>query len=172
MSNLFAGVRNAKTSERGAFCKPGKYTVKIKRCLNKHTRKGYDAFIVEFEIETSNYVNAKADAVRAMGDKPYDAKALEDLLPNPEGSTASWFQSLADTDIGFGALKGFAANLLGVKPEDPEFLDNVEGFLSEAVSDNALAGTVCPLEVITIKTKKGGDFSLYKFGEMFPQPST
>lgn len=166
MGNIFAGVSQAKTSERGAFCNPGLYKVKIKRVLLKHTRKNYDAFIVEFEILESNYTTAKADAVRSLGDRPFDAAGLEKTLPNKVGSTASWFQSLQDKDIGFGSIKGFAARVTGQQPESPEFCAEVEGLLEAACdpTDQAFAGWICPLEVIQIQTKKNTAFSLYQWG--------
>jgi len=162
--NLFAGVRNAKTSERGAFLKPGKYKVKINRVVNKRTRKNYDAFIVEFSILESQYAKKKAEAIAALGGREYDPATMELALPSQEGASASWFQSLADIDIGFGSLKSFAAGILGCGSEDPEFLGSVERFLSEAVNANGLNGAVVPLEVVEIQTKKGGTFSLHKFG--------
>ena len=166
MGNIFSGVAAAKTSERGAFCNPGQYLVRVKRTLTKRTRKGYDAFILEFGIEKSNYAKLKEEAIKAYGDRPYDFDALDKRLPNKEGSSASWFQSLQDQDIGFGSLKGFASSILGVSPDNEEFLEQVEEFLSEAVNSQALDGVILPLEVILIQTKKGADFSLYKWGKM------
>ena len=163
--NIFAGVRNAKTSERGAFLKPGQYKVQINRVVNKRTRKNYDAFIVEFNILESQYAKKKAEAVAALGDRAYDPATLELTLPSQAGASASWFQSLADIDIGFGSLKSFAAGLLGCRSEDQEFLEAVERFLSEAVNSNGLGGAIVPLEVIEIQTKKGGTFSLHKWGQ-------
>lgn len=166
MSNMFSGLAIAKVSERGAFCTPGLYKVQIKKVILKRTRKGYDAFIVEFSVLESNHTTAKTAAIQAFGDKPYDAASLDKSLPNKPGSTASWFQSLSDKDIGFGALKGFAASVTGQQPEDPEFCGQVEKFLESACSpvDKALEGWICPLEVVEIKTKAGTPFSLYKWG--------
>jgi len=164
MGNMFAGVAQAKTSERGAFCNPGLYKVEIKRALLKHTRKGYDAFIVEVGILESNYNEAKKDAIQAFGDKPFNMQELDKTLPNKSGSTASWFQSLADKDIGYGSLLGFMASIMGQKADNEDFRKEVEKMLEAAVNEGLLDGWVCPLEVVEIKTKRGTPFSLYKWG--------
>jgi hypothetical protein len=91
---------------------------------------------------------------------------LEKLLPNQAGTTASWYQSLKDQDIGFGALKGFAASVLGEKPEDPAFIEAVEGFMDSVVNDDALKDAIIPVEVIVVPTKENKDFSRHNWGQM------
>jgi hypothetical protein len=140
-TNLFAWLRDAKVTERGTFLQPGRYTVKVKRALWKRTRKNYDAFILEFGIITSEVVGT-----------------------NAVGSTASFFQNCSDPAVGFGSLKGFCAAITGSNAEDPKFVEEVEPFLTSVVQDNALEGWLLPLEVVVIKTKAGGDFSLHKWG--------
>lgn len=167
MGTMFAGLKDAKTSERGAFCHPGVYMVRVRKALMKRTRKNYDAFILEFTIEDSTYEADKAALVKAGG----HTAAAEEALPNKVGSTASWFQSLADQDIGYGALKSFAAAVQGMDVADKEFVAGVEEFLEAVVQNNALEGVLIPLEVITIKTKSGGDFSLYKWSEVIDEKS-
>jgi hypothetical protein len=142
MSNLFAGLKDAKTYDRGTFLKPGIYTLKVKRAVFKRTRKNYDAFILEFEVVSAKGVDT-----------------------NLTGTSASWFQSLADTDIGFGSLKAFAAAVTGADVKDPAFVDEVEGFLSGVVEDGALNGKILPCEVVLVDTRAGGKFSLHKWGE-------
>ena len=171
MSNVFAGLRDAKTFERGTFLKAGQYQVRVKRALFKKTRAKGDAFILEFNIEQSNYDEAKKKAVAAFGSNPVNMQELEKTLPNQVGSTASWYQSLKDIDIGFGALKSFAANILGQKPEDPEFVEAVEGFMNSVVNDGAINGRVIPVEVLPVKKKDGGDFSLHVWGQIVEQPA-
>lgn len=168
-SNLFAGLREAKTFERGTWLKEGTYAVRVKRAIFKKTRAKGDAFIMEFTIEQSNYDEQKRKAITALGSNPYNLQDLEKTLPNQAGSTASWYQSLKDIDIGFGALKSFAADILGQKPDDPEFIDAVEGFMNSVVNEGALNGMLIPVEVVTIKTKKDEDFSLHRWGQIIEE---
>jgi hypothetical protein len=170
-SNLFAGLRDAKTFERGTFLKPGCYEVRVKRALFKKTRAKGDAFILEFTIEKSDYEENKKKAIAALGSASYSLQELEKTLPNQQGSTASWFQSLQDIDIGFGALKSFAACILGQKSDDPEFIEAVEGFMNSVVNDGVINGMLIPVEVIMIKTKKDTDFSLHKWGQVIDEPA-
>jgi hypothetical protein len=170
MTNLFAGLKNAKTSERGSYFTPGKYTVKVVKGVKFRTRKNYDAFILEMQVIKSEYENAKEQAIKTLtlAGKNIDLEALESTLPLKEGSTGSWFQSLADMSIGFGALKGFAANVTGItNSEDPTFLGEVEEFLTSVVDERqSLKDAVLPLEVVQILTKEGKPFSLYRWGSM------
>ena len=168
-NNLFAGLKNAKTFERGTFLKPGTYLVRVKRAIFKKTRAKGDAFILEFTIEQSTYEADKKKAIATLGSSPYSLAELEKTLPNPAGTTASWYQSLQDADIGFGALKGFAADILGQKPDNAEFVEAVEGFMNAVVADNTLAGLLLPVEVTMVKTKKNTDFSPHKWGQIIDE---
>jgi hypothetical protein len=170
-ASLFSGLKDAKTFDRGTFLKPGTYEVRVKRAIFKKTRAKGDAFILEFTVSRSDYENAKKKAITALGSTPYSLAELEKTLPNQEGSSASWYQSLQDIDIGFGALKSFAANILGEKPDDPEFIEQVEGFMNEVVNGGAIDGMRIPVEVITVKTKKDTDFSLHKWGKIIDEPA-
>lgn len=167
--SLFAGLKDAKTFERGTYLKPGSYEVRVKRALFKKTRANGDAFIMEVVVEKSGYEEAKKKAIAAFGAQPFDLKEIEKTLPNPQGTTATWYQSLKDIDIGFGALKSFAASILEQKPEDPEFIEAVEGFMNSVVNEGAINGMLLPVEVITVKTKKDTDFSLHKWGPIIDQ---
>jgi hypothetical protein len=73
---------------------------------------------------------------------------------------------MKDIDIGFGALKSFAASILGQKPEDPEFIEAVEGFMNAVVNEGTINGMLIPVEVVMVKTKSDGDFSLHKWGQI------
>lgn len=169
MSNLFAGLRDAKTFERGTWLKPGNYELRIKRAIYKKTRAKGDAFILEFLIEKSDYEKSKKAAIAAFGAQPFDMKELEKTLPNQAGTTASWYQSMKDMDIGFGALKSFAACILGQKAEDQEFIDQVEGFMNAVVNDGVINGMLIPVECVIVKTKKDEDFTLHKWGQILDQ---
>jgi len=164
-NNLFAGLRSAKTFERGTFLKAGNYEVRVKRAIFKKTRTKGDAFILEVTVEKSAYEAEKKKAIAAFGSNPFSLQDLEKTLPNQPGTTASWYQSLQDLDIGFGALKSFAASILGQKPEEPEFIEAVEGFMNSVVNEGVIDGMLLPVEVVMVKKKKdGGDFSLHKWG--------
>lgn len=168
-SNLFSGLRNAKTFERGVWLQEGLYQVRINRAVFKKTRAKGDAFILEFKIERSNYEEAKQRALKGLEGQKFDLQELEKILPNAPGSSASWYQSLQDPDIGFGALKGFAASILDQKPEDPEFLDAVEGFMDSVVNEGAINGMLIPVETVIVQTKKNEDFTLHKWGKIIEE---
>jgi hypothetical protein len=166
-STLFAGLRNAKTSERGVWLKPGQYVVRVKRGIYKVTRKSGDAFILEFLIERSNYESEKRKALEMLQGKTFDMAELEKLMPNQAGSSASWYQSLKDIDIGYGSLKGFAASILGCEPEAPEFIAAVEGFMAAVCqTPGAIDGMLIPVEVVMTETKKKEDFSRHNWGQI------
>jgi len=165
-SSLFAGLRDAKTFERGTWLKEGQYLIRVKRAIYKKTRAKGDAYILEFTIEKSEYENAKRKAIAAFGTTPFSMQELEKTLPNQPATTASWYQSMKDIDIGFGALKSFAASILGQKPEDPEFIEAVEGFMNAVVNDGTINGMLIPVEVVTVQTKAEKDFSLHKWSQI------
>ena len=169
-SNLFAGLKDAKTFDRGTWLKAGQYEIRVKRAIFKRTRAKGDAFIMEFTIEKSTYEADKKKAIAAYGATPFDMKELEKLLPNPAGSTASWYQSLKDMEIGFGALKSFAASILGQKPEDPEFIEQVEGFMNDVVNEGAINGMLIPVEATMITKKDGDPFTLHNWGVIIEEP--
>jgi len=175
MSNvrsLFAGLRDAKVTERGVWLREGLYEVRVKRGFYKITRAKGDAFILEFTIEKSNYEDAKRKAVTALGNTPYDMMALEKMLPNQAGTSASWYQALKDKDVGFGALKGFCAAILGEKPEDPKFLEEVEGFMAAVCDDGVINGMLIPVEVVQVKTRENKDFSRHNWGKIIQLAAT
>ena len=172
-SNLFAGLRDAKTFERGTWLKEGNYEVRVKRAIFKKTRAKGDAFILEVSVEKSDYEEKKKKAIAAFGATPFSMQELEKTLPNQPATTASWYQSMKDIDIGFGALKSFAASLLGQKPDNPEFIEGVEGFMNDVVNEGTINGMLIPVEVVMVKTKSDGDFSLHKWGQIIEEtPAT
>lgn len=93
--NLFRGLREAKTFERGTFLKEGIYEVRVKRAIFKKTRAKGDAFILEVTVEKSAYEEAKRKAIAALGSTPYSLQELEKTLPNQPGTSASWYQGLS-----------------------------------------------------------------------------
>jgi hypothetical protein len=165
--SLFAGLREAKTFERGNYLREGQYLVKVKRCMYKVTRAKGDAFILEFEIVTSDYEDRKAKFLAAWPkEQSLDWGELEKALPNKVGTTASWYQGLQDRDIGWGSLKGFAASITGSDVNNPEFLEMVEDFLEACCRSGAIDGKIIPVEVTVAPQKKdpSKDFSHHRWG--------
>ena len=168
-NSLFSGLKSAKTFDRGTFLKAGQYQVRVKRAIFKKTRSKGDAFILEVTVEKSDYEDLKKKAIAALGSNPYNLQELEKTLPNAPGSSASWYQGLSDIDIGFGALKSFAATILGEKPEDPEFIEMVEGFMDSVVNQGTLNGMLIPVEVVMVQTRQDKPFSLHKWGQIIDE---
>jgi len=139
---------------------------------------GYKAFILEFTIVSSN---RPATIPRESNETAVEYDARVKRAPNAAGTRASWFQSCKDKDIGFGAIKGFIADITESNPEDPEFVAGVEQEFDEIingsknekgerVNNGAINGMLVPIEVYTIMTKPkpnfpdGTPFSKHAFG--------
>ncbi|HKM55742.1 MAG TPA: hypothetical protein VJY33_20220 [Isosphaeraceae bacterium] len=167
--NLFRGLREAQAFERGTYLKEGIYEVRVKRAIYKKTRAKGDAYILELKVEKSTYEESKRKAIIALGSTPFSLQEIEKTLPNQIGSSASWYQSLQDPAVGLGALKSFAASILGQKLEDSTFIEEVEGFMNATVNDGAINGVLLPVEVITVKKKDGGDFSKHNWGQIIQE---
>jgi len=151
---IFEGLKHAKTktSDRGVWLNPGVYRVKVAKCIWKQTRSKGEAFIMEMDILKSTY-NPQQHVV--------DGRKIAEA-PNEAGTRATWYQSCRDRDVGFGALKGFAADITGAKVEDPVFVSAVEGLLEQFL-EGAIDGVELNVEVLKVKTKAGTDFSLHRF---------
>lgn len=100
MSELFAGLSDAKLFENGVFLQPDHdYKMKVERLLVKKARKGFNAFILEGTILSST------------SDK------------DPVGSKRSWLQKMEPEETAWPAIKGFFYALLGYNyAEDKAFL--------------------------------------------------
>ncbi len=142
---LWSGLKDAQTFDRGTYLNPGNYTLKVVNCLTKQTQKSGEGFIVEFEIlESSDPVN------HAVGTK------------------ASWFQSLKNVQVAFGAVKEFLAAVygyqLGTAPGKAKFEaemgPQIEAYAA-AASDgrNNLAGQIVKVQTQMVKTQKQTDFT-------------
>lgn len=149
------GLDKAQTFERGVFLKPGIYDLKIKRCLDKTTRKSGQAFIVEFEVLATN--NPSVHQV---------------------GQTVSWFQKMADRDVAFGAITEFLAAVcqcdLRVKEDTDRFnatyKPQTPGIMKAAVDEkvNYLKDKPVRVQVSLTKTQKGFDFSKHDYSPYKP----
>jgi hypothetical protein len=163
-SGLFGGLKDAFVGGKRPYMKPGTYVVRVIKAQYYVTRNKGDAFILEFEVVKSNYEEQLAMIVRGLNGQPPNIEELNKKLPNRVGETCSWYQSLKDKAVGFGALKGFCAAIMGQNPEDPVFKDKVETLMDAIVQQNALAGYYLPLETVMILTKEKKDFTLHNWG--------
>lgn len=147
---IWDGVQNAQIFERGTFLEEGHYKARIKRCLDKTTRKSGQAFIAEFElIESSNQAK------------------------HPIGQTASWFQKLTDKDVAFPAIKAFVAAVLGYDMSNKSHRDHFEAnvgpqlvqILNHSCDEkiNYLKDKVVEIDVVKVTTTKGLPFSRHTF---------
>lgn len=140
---LFAGIEKAQISQRGKYL-PANFvgTLAVKRTLHRDTLKGGKAFIVEFEVITSN------------------------IETNPVGSDVSWYQAL-DKLGAESAIKLFAAACAGyhrsqqqeIETEVAPGLDEMLTDCCQSPDDNALTGTLVDVKTWLKKTQKGLDFT-------------
>jgi hypothetical protein len=167
VKGLFSGLRNAQVGgAKKPYMHPGVYVVKVQKAVYKATRKKGDAFILEFEVVQSNYEAELATITRGLNGAPPNIAELDKTLPTKAGTNGSWYQSMADKDIGWGALKGFAAAIVGQEnPNDPAFMEGVETMLENIIANNMLEGVLLPLECVMIKTQKDTDFTTYNWGK-------
>ena len=158
-----SGLKNASVTVRQAKLTEGRYKVRVTGATWKTVRMpaGSKKFFLEFVVEESN----RPDVIERFANESsadYDARLAK--APTPVGTTASWGQSCADMAVGFGALKGFVANITGSDAEDPEFIDQVEGILEKIVQENALKGSLLPVETTATVTQNGFPFMRHTFG--------
>lgn len=142
---LFSGIRDAELFERGKFLKPSFYgTLLIKRTIAKETMRSGLAFIVEFEVVSTN-----------MPDE------------HPVGSKVSWFQKMTDKTVAFPSIKAFAAAVAGYEIHQKDQIEEevapaLEELLDAAVeneTDNDLVGLCVNVQTEHTKTQRGLDFT-------------
>jgi hypothetical protein len=150
-TNMFSGLGNAEVFQRGKFFQPDfDGIVIIRKTILKNTRAKGIAFIVEFEVKTTNH------------DK------------HPVGSKGSWFQKLQDTTVAFPAIRAWAAACAGYETnqiaeinEDPALRSPIlDELVNDAVSspdDNDYCGVELRLVTTQVKTTKNTDFTRYDF---------
>lgn len=153
---LWDGLEKAQVFEKGTFLEEGFYTLRIKKCLEKTTRKSGQAFIVEFEVLESSHPK------------------------HVISQSVTWFQKLADRDVAFGAICEFLAAVyqkdLKVKTQKDDFDARIKpglpGIMTQATSDaNILAGQVVRVEVTKVKTQKNLDFSRHSWSPYVAAPA-
>ena len=147
----FSGVASVQTNQGGLYFLDGDYEVEVEETKMVRNRKGIDCFIISATVLKST------NSQRAVGCKPAQVIPMKpDLLPTA-----------------LGAIKAFAAAVMGIENPDgyKEECKKGEGqdeandrfweeSLEALVSDEQPAkGTKLHLNVATIKTKAGNDFS-------------
>lgn len=148
-ADLWDGLEDAEIFERGKYMEANFIgIVEMKKTLAKETLKNGMAFIVEMEVIKTN-----------MPDK------------HPEGQKVTWYQGLKDKTVAFPSIAAWAAACLGINPKgDKAKLKEVQPLLPEAMKeatdspeDNPFIGVQLKLSTFMVKTKKGGDFTVYDF---------
>jgi hypothetical protein len=131
---IFGNISSATYSDGGVYLLPGVYRLKIKSCIYKKTRKGQDAFIVEFEVVESTNT---------------------ERLP---GSTCSWMVTM-DKEPALGNIKQFIAEAV----EQAMEAINEQIAEAVVAAQNPLAGRFVRCSAVNIKTKANRDFTKVKF---------
>jgi hypothetical protein len=141
---MFSGIENAEIFERGNYIVPNyRGILEVKSVIKKKTRRSGEAFIVEFEVITSNRDE------------------------HPVGSKVTWFQKLSDTMVAFPSIKALVAALCGFESFQKSEIEatvspNLDNLLTEACkspSKNDLVGQKVSVVTTQIKTQKGLDFT-------------
>ncbi len=150
MADMWDGLEDAELFERGKYMEPNFIgVVEIKKTLAKETLKNGMAFIVEMVVLKTN-----------MPDK------------HPENQRVTWYQGLKDKTVAFPAIAAWAAACLGFDPkgDKSKIKEEVQPLLPAAMKeatdnpeDNPFIGVKLELSTFLVKTKKGGDFTVYDF---------
>jgi len=150
-------IGNAPIFERGNYFSPGRYKLRLLRCLSKQTQKSGVAFISEFEVlESDNPVH-------------------------PIGSKGTFFVKMANPQQGFSNIKEMVVAILGFDISNPEHLRQIERDLSPQLANLMTAletqGTAVlggrdtvSVECRIIQTKAGNDFTLHVWSPWTPPP--
>jgi len=175
ITNLFPGLRDAKTVTKTPYLRPGKYEVQVRRASYFPVLAGGHGFVLEFNILKSNYEDKLTEALKALTGQPYKLEELNKTLPNKVDTIASWYVAIKPgvqgQQLGWGNLKQFAADITSTDVDSPDFLAEVEMFISQIVQLGALNGAVLPVETFYTKTKAGGDFTRHVWGSMISGPT-
>lgn len=137
--SLFDGIEDAQVGQGGVYFLPGKYLVKVLKCITLKSRKREDLFIVECEILES------------------------DVPERKPGTKASWIVNFKQ-DAALGNIKGFIAAANGIDPGNESAVnEQVNMDICEYVvsDENPLAGTPVGLVCVNKKTRAGSDFTLH-----------
>lgn len=154
----FSGMRTAKVFEKGIP-------------LLRNQKEGFQAsFLLEItKCEVIKRARGKGEAFIATF-KVLESTCTDPAAGSPVGSTRTWFQSLQDADIAFGALLSFCAAVSGVDPSDKEKVDaevrpECEDVM-EAAADKKqqiFAGKRVRVDCVMIKTQEDKDFTRHNW---------
>lgn len=147
--NPFAGMRTAQTSFQGQYFSPGRYRVRIDKCVYRSTQNSGDVFLIETTVlETNN-------------DKDH-----------PVGAQRTWMQGTKNKNVYMAAVKMFciAACGLDIKSEaDAEKVkvceERCEEIMLGAITRGALNGREVWIDVVPKEKKNtpGETFNLHVF---------
>lgn len=135
--SLFAGIENAKTSERLPNIRPGLYTLQVQALKAFTSRAKGPMFVAEFSVLESSGPDA-----------------------NAPGSSASHIIKMS-LDSALGNIQGLMAAVLNVPTEKV-----TESICDEAVSakgSELVKGAKVRAEATVVKTKAGGDFTRVRY---------
>jgi hypothetical protein len=147
---LWDGVDHAEIFERGRYFKGGfEGVIQVKRTIVKDTRKNGLAFIVEFEVLSSNMSEHHAN-----------------------GSKGTWYQGLRSKDIAFPEIAAWVAACAGYRRDQKTEIDEkvrplIKEMLVEATlkpDENMFTNIKLQLRTYMKKTKERGvDFTVHEF---------
>lgn len=145
---MFEGLEKAELHVRGSYFLEGNYVVEIENTIAKKTRKSGEALIVECRVLKS------------------DNGAI------PVGVKKSWVQPTRNVDTALPNILNFLLAALGLdhtvdaEKIKTEIMPNASAIMKEAVTKNSFKGERVLLEVKTVKTKEGRDFSRHSFAAL------
>jgi hypothetical protein len=142
---VFGKIGEAKYSEGGVYLKPGVFRLEIQKVKFQKTRKGQEAFLVEFLV-------------------------LDSTNPeHPKGSAVTWMVTM-DKEPAMGNVKQFIATafhdkLIELKIPVEGHMDAIDEATAELVisDQQPLTGKVVRASANNITTKAGRPFTKVKF---------
>jgi hypothetical protein len=150
-------IGSAPIFERGNYFNPGRYKLRLLRCLSKQTQKSGVAFIAEFEVLES--------------DNP----------AHPIGSKGTFFVKMQNAQQGFSNILEMMVAILGFDISNPEHLRQIETQLKPQLAQLMTAletqGTTVlqgretvSVECRIILTKANKEFTLHVWAPWTPPP--
>ena len=157
MSIDWSQIGQAPIFERGNYFNPGRYKLRLLRCLSKQTQKSGVAFIAEFEVLES--------------DNP----------AHPIGSKGTFFVKMTQQQQAFSNIKEMMAAVLGFDISNPEHMKQIEQQLSPQLPALMTAletqGTVVlgGKETVAVEcrvkmTQRNTEFTLHVWAPWTPPP--
>lgn len=139
--NIFGSIDNADArGQRNPYLTDGNYLLQIKGCTLKKARTKRNFYLVEFTILES------------------------DNEERPAGMTVTWMTDV-DNDMGPINIKRFLAAAAGIDPNSEEANKEITSKVAmlSVSSDQPLAGAQIYVNVQTVTTKAGSNFSEHRW---------